>query len=83
MKKYIRKTAIFTAGWGMVAIGFVGLFTPFLQGIFLIVIGFYLLSFESDYFKRVVTTVGKRFPKVAQYHDVVEKKYHNIFGRGE
>ena len=50
-KKLIWRILRLTAGWSLIAVGIVGLFLPFLQGILLIVSGLAVLSTESRWAK--------------------------------
>jgi uncharacterized membrane protein YbaN (DUF454 family) len=50
-KKLVWRVLRLTAGWSLIAVGIVGLFLPFLQGILLIVSGLAVLSTESRWAK--------------------------------
>ncbi|GEM_PF-800797 len=54
-------------GWGLVALGIVGLFVPVLQGILLIAAGLLVLSRHSPLAHRVLQALRRRFPKVDEW----------------
>lgn len=50
-------------GWGLIVLGIVGLFLPFLQGIFLIVAGLALLSKDRPWAKRWLEQIKARLKR--------------------
>jgi uncharacterized membrane protein YbaN (DUF454 family) len=64
MEQQIRRVVTLVVGWTLIAIGVVGLFLPFLQGILLILLGLYLLSRESELARRWFERGRRRFPRV-------------------
>lgn len=61
--KQIGRIAILVIGWGLVAVGVVGLFVPILQGVLLIMLGLYLLSRESRTARGWLRKLQRRYPK--------------------
>ena len=57
-----RRLAILGSGWTFVALGILGLFLPFLQGILFLVIGLYLLSLESARARLLRQRLRRRYP---------------------
>jgi uncharacterized membrane protein YbaN (DUF454 family) len=62
MKKHIRRVAVLTLGWALIAFGIVGLFLPVLQGVLFILLGLYVLSRESETARRLLHRVRDRHP---------------------
>jgi uncharacterized membrane protein YbaN (DUF454 family) len=49
-------------GWGLVLLGFIGLFLPVLQGILFMLIGFFILSHEYAWARWIFAKLRERFP---------------------
>jgi uncharacterized protein len=63
-REYWRRVAILTAGWGLIAVGLVGLFVPVLQGILMIAAGLLLLAREYHWARKALARLRRRFPNV-------------------
>lgn len=74
------KLIMMTLGWLLVALGIIGLFLPILQGIILIVIGLYLLSFYSPWVQERVDKAKVKYPKVGRVFDKVDHRIRKLFG---
>ena len=85
MDKQVKRILILVFGWVFIIFGVVGLFLPFLQGILFLLIGFYMLSHESQWAKKQFDRLKKRYPGL--YHRFAEiknrfaDKYREIFHR--
>jgi len=64
-----KKIGMLIIGWLFVAVGIVGLFLPFLQGILFIIIGLSILSSRSKLIRRLLKHLEERYP---EYHKKVE-----------
>jgi uncharacterized membrane protein YbaN (DUF454 family) len=64
MERQIKRIVVLVIGWTLIALGVVGLFLPFLQGILFILLGLYVLSRESRTARRWLEHGRKRHPKV-------------------
>jgi uncharacterized membrane protein YbaN (DUF454 family) len=64
MERQIKRVVTLVIGWTLIAIGIVGLFLPFLQGILLIFLGLYLLSRESETARRWFERGRRRYPRI-------------------
>lgn len=64
MEKQVKRIVVLVIGWALIAVGVVGLFLPFLQGILFILLGLYVLSRESITARRWLDRGRKRYPKV-------------------
>jgi len=64
MERQIKRVVALVIGWTLIALGVVGLFLPFLQGILFILLGLYVLSRESKTAHRWLEQGRKRYPKV-------------------
>ena len=62
--KQIRRVVVLVLGWGLIAVGIVGLFVPILQGILFIMLGLYVLSRESRTARGWLMKLQRRYPKV-------------------
>ncbi len=72
MKKKAKKILVLIAGWFFILLGVVGLFLPILQGILFIAIGFFILSKESRWAKRMFVKLRRRYPE--QYEKLEKLK---------
>jgi uncharacterized membrane protein YbaN (DUF454 family) len=64
MERQVKRVVALVIGWALIALGVVGLFLPFLQGILFILLGLYVLSRESQTARRWLDRGRKRYPKV-------------------
>ena len=65
-----KKTAIVIIGWIFIGLGILGLFLPILQGILFLMIGLAILSSRSQWVKRFLEQMEKRYP---HHHERVER----------
>lgn len=68
------------AGWVFVALGIVGLFLPFLQGVLFLLIGLVILSKEYSWARNLISHMRRRFPKFDALLKTVHDKYGHIIG---
>jgi uncharacterized membrane protein YbaN (DUF454 family) len=64
MERQIKRIVVLVIGWTLIAVGVVGLFLPFLQGILFILLGLYVLSRESKTARRWLEHGRERHPKL-------------------
>ncbi len=62
MARELQRIATFAVGWTLIGLGVAGLFLPILQGVLLILLGFYVLSRESRWARRQLDRLRARFP---------------------
>lgn len=79
MNPYLRYSLI-TLGILFLIFGIIGLFLPILQGIFFLLIGFYILSFTSRRLKRTIDAHLSRYPRAKRAYDRYSAKIEAIFG---
>ena len=77
---HFKRVAVIITGWSFIALGIVGLFLPFLQGILFILIGLVILSKEHHWAGKVVAWVRSRFPKLDRWFAWAHRKVERIFG---
>lgn len=65
MKAALNHIAKLIVGWALVFLGVIGLFLPILQGVLFLVLGFALLSSESEWVRKKIELLAARYPKVA------------------
>jgi len=70
----VKKILIHIGGIGLIVLGVVGLFLPFLQGILLIVAGIGLLSTGNHGVRKWVEALGKKYPKSASLFKTIKTK---------
>jgi hypothetical protein len=75
-----KRLAIIVVGWTFLALGVVGLFLPFLQGILFILIGLVILSKEYHWAGRLVSRLRKRFPRLDAWIGKVHDRIDGILG---
>ena len=74
MQRPFRSYAILALGWFFVVLGVLGIFLPILQGILFLLIGFILLSKESEWAQRQLDSLKLRYPKLGARYDEAEAK---------
>jgi len=70
VKKKIKKILILTLGIIFILLGLLGLFLPFLQGIFFLIIGFMILSL---YFPKIRLHMQKHTHKYPRFFSLIDK----------
>jgi uncharacterized membrane protein YbaN (DUF454 family) len=60
----IKRYCKIIAGYGLIALGFIGLFLPFLQGILFLALGCMILSSESPTFRKLMDWVRTKYPRL-------------------
>ena len=85
MARSLKRYVILSLGWFFVLLGILGLFLPILQGILFLLIGFILLSRESEWAKRQLEKLKSRYPRFAEKYDEAEARaerlWQRIFGK--
>lgn len=79
MPKPIKRALLVTLGWIFVVLGVLGIFLPILQGILFLVLGFLLLSRESDWFQDRLERAKRRWPKFGEKFDEAEEAANNLW----
>lgn len=74
MKTRIKHILILTGGWIFIILGIFGLFLPFLQGVLFLIIGFYLLSHEYHWAKKIFGMLKNRYPRIFMRFKELKKK---------
>jgi len=64
MARQLERIVTLAVGWLLVAAGVVGLFLPILQGVLLLLLGFWVLSRESRWARRRFEQLRARFPQL-------------------
>ena len=75
-----KRLAVIITGWAFIALGIVGLFLPFLQGILFILIGLVILSKEHHWAGKLVARLRSRFPKLDGWFAWAHRKVERILG---
>jgi uncharacterized membrane protein YbaN (DUF454 family) len=70
----VKKILIHIGGIGLILLGIVGLFLPFLQGILLIVAGIGLLSTDNERVKRWLKDLARKHPKPTSVLKTIREK---------
>ena len=85
MARSLKRYVILSLRWFFVFLGILGLFLPILQGILFLLIGFILLSRESEWAKRQLEKLKSRYPRFAEKYDEAEARaerlWQRIFGK--
>jgi hypothetical protein len=75
VKKRIKHFLIVAGGWVFIILGILGLFLPILQGILFLIIGFYLLSHEYHWAKRIFSMLKNRYPRIFMRFKELKKRF--------
>ncbi len=78
--RFTRRVVIHALGWILIVGGIVGLFLPFLQGVLFILVGLYLVSFESRPIRRALLFAAGKHPKAAKAFGVVDSRVRSFLG---
>ena len=81
MARSLKRYVILSLGWFFVFLGILGLFLPILQGILFLLIGFILLSRESEWAKRQLEKLKSRYPRFAEKYDESEARAERLWQR--
>jgi uncharacterized membrane protein YbaN (DUF454 family) len=80
-KSRLKRVAIYTVGWGFIALGILGIFLPILQGVIFLLIGLYILSSISPWAARMLDRLRKRFPRISDQFDRAKPKAMAVLAR--
>lgn len=70
----MRQTLLLFVGWGLTVVGALSLFGALLQGIVLLALGLYLLSFDQPWVRARRARLERRFPDAADWLAAGEAK---------
>lgn len=74
MNKKVRRVVVLFTGWGLVTLGFVGLFLPFLQGVLFLLAGITILSAEYAWARKVLRKLREQFPTLSSRLDLAKAR---------
>ena len=74
MKPQFKRIWILCLGWFFIVLGIAGLFLPVIQGILLLLIGFFILSHESKWAKGILNKIMIRYPAINERFDKTKAK---------
>ncbi len=83
MKTKFFRLVKLIAGWSLVLLGIIGWFTPILPGTLFILLGFALLSSESEWVRQKIESWKARFPRQAAKLEAVKESLVSKIGRKE
>jgi uncharacterized membrane protein YbaN (DUF454 family) len=78
-RRDVKRIGVLILGWFLVALGIVGLFLPFLQGVLFIMIGLAILSSRSTKIKGLLDRLEKRYPDEYQRIEALKDKVTGWF----
>lgn len=79
--KRFKGWLILIAGWGFIALGVVGLFLPFLQGVLFLLVGISILSLKYAWARRLLRRLRERFPGLSERLDAASARAHGWLRR--
>jgi uncharacterized protein len=77
--RYLAVITTQVLGILFIVLGIVGLFLPFLQGIFFLIIGLYLLSFSMPKLRAKIHQYLSRYPKLDGWAHKIDNAIRRIF----
>jgi len=80
MKQHVARIARTVAGFFLLILGVIGLFVPILQGVFLIILGMWVLSIDSRWAHRCILKLRLRFPAVHRKVRQLRRRIRDRFG---
>ncbi len=75
------KPVLLALGWGLVALGILGLFLPILQGILFLAVGMIILARVSPRARLLRQRLRRRYPRAADVFDMAETKAARLLAR--
>lgn len=81
LKKNLRKILHITLGVTVIILGLAGLVLPILNGIVLLIIGFIIISFESEYVDKKLHHLTKKNMTIHSLYHKLEGALRKFFGR--
>ena len=81
MQPASKRILVLIAGWSFILLGIAGLFLPFLQGVFFILVGIVILSAHYACARLLMTKLRKRFPKIGRVADQAAAKAGSLLRR--
>lgn len=81
MKTKVKKLLTLLVGWFFILFGVVGLFLPFMKGIFFLFVGLVILSSEYVWAHRLLSKIRNRFPRLTARLDKATTAMHNAIGK--
>jgi uncharacterized protein YqgC (DUF456 family) len=81
LKKNLRKILHIVLGITLITLGLVGLVLPILNGILLLIIGFIIISFESEYVEKKLHHFTKKNVTIHSLYHKLEGILRKFFGR--
>jgi hypothetical protein len=77
----LRRTLLLFLGWVLVVLGALSLFGALLQGLLLLAIGLYALSFEQPWMRDQRARLERRYPEAARHVQDLEAKARGLYRR--
>jgi prepilin signal peptidase PulO-like enzyme (type II secretory pathway) len=77
----MQRALVLVLGWAFGIFGALGLFDDFLQGVLLLALGLYLLSFEQPWVRDRRADLEKRFPDAARLLATGEGKLRELHAK--
>jgi uncharacterized membrane protein YfcA len=77
----MQRALVLVLGWGFGVFGALELFDDFLQGVLLLLLGLYLLSFEQPWVRSRRAELEKRFPDAARMLAAGEGKLRELHAK--
>jgi uncharacterized protein len=78
----MKHVLMLSLGWFFVVLGIAGLVLPFLQGILFLAIGFGILARHSEWARRQLERLRRRYPQYAETFDRAAERAEGSFQRG-
>lgn len=72
-RRRLRHWLLLIGGWTFLALGVIGLFLPFLQGVLFMLIGLLMLSQVSPRMRLLRTRLRRRYPSLARQMDLAHE----------
>ena len=77
----MQRALVLVLGWGFGVFGALELFEDVLEGVLLLALGLYLLSFEQPWVRDRRAELEKRFPEAARLLATGEGKLHSLHAK--
>lgn len=74
MTPTLKRKLLMAGGWVFLALGVLGLFLPFLQGILFLLVGLILLAKAQPRFRLLKMRLKKRYPKYTAAFEAAEAR---------
>ena len=77
--KKVKNVWMLIIGWFFLFSAIAVLFLPFLKGFIFLALGFYFISFNSEFLQKRWKKILKNYPRISPHFDAVDRNIRELF----